>query len=107
MPLIRALDRRRFSDAGPRPQALHVGDHQAIMLLCLQNGQVLRAPDGDASETTFTILSGDGVVVEGEDRHAVVTGDVVHVAPGVAKALVAGTGTLTVLGVRHLTGRTA
>ena len=105
MPLMRALARAKFSDAGPRPQALHVGEHQAVMLLCLQRGQELRAPDGNAAETLFTVLDGEGAVIEGEERHAVAAGDVVHVAAGVAKALVAGAGTMTVLGVRHLKGR--
>lgn len=107
MPLIHALQRRKFSDAGPRPQALQVGEHQALMLLCLQDGQELRAPKNDVAETTFAILEGEGSVIEGEEHHAVATGDVVHIAPGVQKALVAGAGTMTVLGVRHLVGRTS
>lgn len=105
MPLIHALARRAFSERGPRPQALHVGENQAVMLLCLQDGQELRAPEGDTGETTFAVLEGEGSVIEGEDHHAVTVGDVVHVAPGITKALVAGAGTMTVLGVRHLAGR--
>lgn len=104
MPLIRTSERRRFLDAGPFPQALQVGERQAVMLLCLQNGQELVAPPGDLVETTFAVLGGSGWVVEGDERHAVGEGDVVHVAPGVAKALVAGEATFTVLGVRALAG---
>lgn len=101
---MHALDRRAFLEAGPYPQALHVGDTQAVMLLCLQAGQELRAPEGDANATTFVVLEGEGRIEEGEVRHAVHTGDVVHVATGQTKALVAGAGTFTVLGVRSLTG---
>lgn len=107
MPLIHALARRAFSERGPRPQALNVGENQAVMLLCLQNGQELHAPPSDASETVFAVLEGEGSVVEGEERHDVAAGDVVHILPGTQKALVAGAGTLTVLGVRHLAGRAA
>ncbi|MDZ7706806.1 MAG: hypothetical protein U5J97_02720 [Trueperaceae bacterium] len=45
-------------------------------------------------------------MVEGERRHAVEAGDVVHVAAGIQKALVAGAGTFTVLGVRSLSAGT-
>jgi len=102
VPLIRTVDRARFLDAGPFPQALRIGDRQALMLLCLQNAQELVAPADDRAETTFVVVSGDGFVVEGEERHAVEAGDVVHVAAGIQKALVAGAGTFTVLGVRSL-----
>lgn len=104
MPLIRTHERARFLETGPYPQPVQVGDRQALMLLCLQTGQELAAPPGDGAETTFVVLSGDGWVVEGEHRHAVRQGDVVHVAPGTAKALRAGDGTFTVLGVRSLSG---
>lgn len=105
MPLIRTSERARFLDAGPYPQALQVGERQAVMLLCLQDGQELVAPSGDRSETTFAVLGGGGWVVEGDRRHAVAPGDVVCIAAGVEKALIAGAGTFTVLGVRAL-GRT-
>lgn len=102
MPLIRTADRAAFLDTGPFPQALQIGERQALMLLCLQQAQELVAPPDDRAETTFVVVAGDGFVVEGEERHAVEAGDVVHVAPGTAKALVAGAGTFTVLGVRSL-----
>lgn len=104
MPLIRTGERVRFLDGGPYPQALQVGDRQAVMLLCLKDGQEIVAPDGDAAETTFVVIGGGGFVVEGEERHAVEAGDVVHVPQGSAKALRAGAGTFTVLGVRALRG---
>ena len=104
MPLIRTGERLRFLDGGPFPQALQVGDRQAVMLLCLQDGQEIVAPPGDGAETTFVVIGGSGFVVEGEARHAVAEGDVVHVAQGSAKALTAGDGPFTVLGVRSLGG---
>ena len=107
MPLIRTTERRTFLDAGPFPQALHVGDRQAVMLLCLQREQELQAPDGDGAETTFVVLDGDGFVAEGERRHAVTRGDVVTIAPDSTKALVAGPGPFVMLGVRSLTGRSS
>ncbi len=106
MPLIRTVDRAKFLGAGPFPQALHVGERQAVMLLCLQHAQELVAPSSDRAETTFVVVDGDGFVIEGEHRHAVAAGDVVHVAPGTEKALVAGAGTFTVLGVRSLSAGT-
>jgi quercetin dioxygenase-like cupin family protein len=102
VPLMLALERQRFSERGPRPQVLHMGDHLAVMLLCLQGGQELRAPEGDATETLFCVLAGDGEIVEGGERHAVGVGDVVVVPAGTPKALVANSGTMSVLGVRHL-----
>lgn len=107
MPLIRTGERTRFLAGGPYPQALQVGERQAVMLLCLQRGQELAAPAGDGAETTFVVLGGAGVIVEGDERHAVATGDVVHVPPGATKALVAGEGTFSVLGVRAMGGREA
>ncbi|MEX2501994.1 MAG: hypothetical protein WD336_06435 [Trueperaceae bacterium] len=107
MPLIRTDEHRAFLDAGPFPRALHVGDRQAVMLLCLQRGQELAAPDGDRAETAFVVLEGEGFVIEGEARHAVARGDVVTVAPASKKSLVAGPGTFVVLGVRSLAGRSS
>lgn len=107
MPLIRALERQRFSERGARPQVLHMGDHLAVMLLCLQGHQELRAPDDDATETLFCVLAGEGEVVEGDERHAVGVGDVVVVPAGTQKALVARGETMSVLGVRSLGGSDA
>lgn len=105
MPLTRALEGRRFSEAGPVPRPLSVGEGLAAMLLCLQHGQRLQAPAGDDAETVFTVLDGDGFVIDGEERLTVARGDVVHVLPGRARALEAGDGPFTVLGVRRLGGR--
>lgn len=107
MALIHALDQRSFSDAGPNPQVLGVGQHLAVMLLCLQKGQILRAPEGDDTETLFNVLSGEGTIFEDEVQHGVKAGDVVHLLPGQAKVLIAGDGTFAVLGVRHLRKRGA
>lgn len=105
MPLIKALERRKFLPNSPAPQVLNMGTNLASMLLCLQNGQTLEAPSSDTSETLFCVLAGSGFVREGAEEHAVETGDVVHVEPGASKALIAGDGELSVLGVRYLTGR--
>lgn len=105
MPLYRTCDLRRYSDAGPVPRPLSVGNGVAVMLLCLQNEQRLVAPDDDRAETVFTVLGGTGIIREGEDVHEVSVGDVVHVQAGTAKSLVAGPATFTVLGVRRMRGR--
>lgn len=105
MPLTRALEGRRFSRAGPVPRPLSVGEGLAAMLLCLQDGQRLQAPESDDAETVFTVLDGSGYVTDGGERFAVAAGDVVHVLPGRCKALEAGEGRLTVVGVRRLAGR--
>ncbi len=109
MPLIKAMEQRRFSDLGPVPRPVSMGDGLAVMLLCLQSGQTIAAPQGDDAETVFTVLDGEGQVREGGATHAVGPGDVVHVLPGEDKALVAGDGRFTVVGVRRLErrGRTA
>lgn len=104
MPLSRTAEGRRFSDAGPVPRPLSVGDGLAAMLLCLRDGQQLRAPEGDDAETVFTVLEGAGFVQDGDECFAVAAGDVVHVLPGRRKALEAAGGTFTVLGVRRLAG---
>ena len=103
MPLYHALERQKFSEAGPLPQVLNMGDKLALMLLCLQAEQVLHAPEGDSAETLFCVLSGDGSIVEGETHHSVATGDVVYIPPGTTKALIAHKN-FTVLGVRVLKG---
>ncbi|HEX7004600.1 MAG TPA: hypothetical protein VF168_10485 [Trueperaceae bacterium] len=105
MPLIKALARRKFLENGPAPQVLNMGTNLASMLLCLKHGQTLEAPASDASETLFCVLAGSGFVREGSEEHAVETGDVVHVSAGDTKALIAGEGELSVLGVRYLKGR--
>lgn len=102
MPLLKPLEAQRFSDAGPLPQALSVGENLAVMLLCLQAGQELVAPEGDAAETLFHVIDGSGWVLDGDQRHPVQACDTVHVMPGHGKALVAGEGALTVMGVRHM-----
>lgn len=101
---MRPLEGRRFSEAGPVPRPLSVGDGLAAMLLCLQSGQLLQAPESDGAETVFTVLDGSGFVTDGDERYAVSPGDVVHVLPGRSKALEAGEGRFTVLGVRRLAG---
>lgn len=105
MPLLKPLEAQRFSEHGPLPQALSVGENLAVMLLCLQSGQELTAPEGDTSETLFHVLEGEGTVRDGDEHHPVQANGTVHVMPGSSKALVAGEGTLTVMGVRHLRGR--
>ena len=107
MPLINALAQRRFSEHGPVPRPVSMGHGMAVMLLCLQSGQSIVAPAGDAAETVFTVIDGQGTVLEGEAAHAVGPGDVVHVLPGDDKALIAGEGRFTVLGVRRLERRAA
>lgn len=104
MPLLKPLERTRFSERGPVPRPLNMGEGLAVMLLCLQNGQELIAPESDVTETIFTVLEGSGFIHEGEERHSVAAGDVVHVDAGTTKALVAGEGTFTVLGTRRLGG---
>lgn len=104
MPLTRALEGRRFSEAGPVPRPISVGDGLATVLLCLRDGQRLQAPLSDDAETVFTVLDGAGFVTDGDERFAVALGDVVHVLPGRSKALEAGDGRFTVLGVRRLAG---
>lgn len=105
MPLLKPLEQRRFSEHGPVPRPLSMGTGLAVMLLCLQSGQTLVAPQGDEAETVFTVLDGDGSVREGTSTHSVQAGDVVHVMPGEDKSLIAGQGTFTVLGVRRLAER--
>lgn len=104
MAVIRTDAVKRFSDAGPVPRPVKVGEGLATMLLCLQKGQKIEAPDGDAAETVFTVLEGDGFITDGEERAGVGVGDVVHVLPGMKKVLEAGGGTFMVLGVRRLGG---
>ena len=99
------LELRRFSEHGPVPRPVSMGSGMAVMLLCLRSGQSLVAPQGDEAETVFTVLDGEGQVREGEALHTVAAGDVVHVLPGEDKALIAGAGTFTVLGVRRLERR--
>jgi len=105
MALYRTGDLRRYSDAGPVPRPLSVGNGVAVMLLCLQNEQRLIAPDDDGAETVFTVLGGSGAIREGDDVHEVAVGDVVHVRAGTTKALMAHEGTFTVLGIRRMRGR--
>jgi len=102
VPLIKALEQRRFSDRGPVPRPLNVGDGLAVMLLCLQGEQSIVAPSDDGAETVFTVVAGSGVIREGEQEYTVGTGDVVHVPPGAQKALLARGEQFTVLGVRRM-----
>lgn len=101
MPLLKALERTEFSDAGPLPHVVHVGPGLASLVLCLRAGQTLDAPATDATETVFAILEGRGRVLEGDEAHEVAVGDVVHVLPGARKGLRA-LEDLKVLGVRRL-----
>ncbi len=105
MPLLKPIEHARYSERGPVPRPLNVGDGLAVMLLCLQNGQEIAAPEGDVTETVFTVLEGSGFIKEDDARHQVAAGDVVHILPGSAKALIAGDGTFTVLGTRRLKGK--
>lgn len=89
------------------PRPLNVGDGMAVMLLCLQGDQIIVAPENDGAETVFTVLSGQGAIREGDEEHEVAAGDVVHVPPGVNKALLARGEPFTVLGVRRMAARQA
>lgn len=102
MPRVSAYAMRKFSEAGPLPQVLNLGPSFAVMLVCLQDHQELRAPEGDRAETVFTVLAGAGFVLEGDVRHEVEAGDVVHVMPGERKGLIAAGGELSIIGVRHV-----
>lgn len=106
MPLLKPLKQTRYSERGPVPRPLSMGDGLAVMLLCLQDGQELIAPQTDMTETVFTVLDGNGFILEDAERHPVSPGDVVHILPGSSKALIAGQGTFTVLGTRRLKGKT-
>ena len=105
MPLLLPLTQARYSEHGPVPKPLSMGDGLAIMLLSLQKGQELIAPQSDMTETVFTVLDGDGFIQEDDERHPVSAGAVVHVLPGSRKALIAGEGTFTVLGTRRRKGK--
>ncbi len=105
MPLLHPLAQLRYSERGPVPRPLHMGDGMVVMLLCLQDGQELRAPDSDTAETVFTVLEGSGYIHEGEEVHTVGPGDVVHIMPGTTKSLVAAEGPFAVLGTRRMKGK--
>lgn len=105
MPLLKPLERTGYSERGPVPRVLSMGDGLVVMLLCLQKGQELVAPESDAAETVFTVLEGSGFIMEDSQQHPAAAGDVVHVLPGSSKALKAGDGTFTVLGTRRLKGK--
>lgn len=104
MPLIKPMEHARYSERGPVPRPLHMGEGMVVMLLCLQNGQEIIAPENDLTETIFTVLEGSGFIQEGDQRHTVGPGDVVHIMPGSTKALIAGEGAFAVLGTRRLAG---
>lgn len=105
VPRVWVLIKRKFLDAGPRSQLLSLRQGLAVMLLSLKDHQKLRAPDEDTAKTVFTVLSGTGFVQEGDTRHVVQLGKVVHVLPGERKALIAAGAELSILGVRCLTGK--
>lgn len=107
MPLMQALAQQRFSERGPVPRPLNVGDGLAVMLLCLQGDQSIVAPQDDAAETVFTVMEGSGRIREGDEEHEVTAGDVVHIDSGVPKALLATGERFVVLGVRRMAGRAA
>lgn len=107
MPLLHPEEHIKFSERGPVPRPLHMGPGLVVMLLCLQNGQELIAPKDDHTETIFTVFRGDGFIQEDDARHPVAEGDVVHILPGSAKALIAGDGEFVVLGTRRLKGKSA
>ncbi len=104
MPLLEPMDHAKYSERGPVPRPLSMGAGLAVMLLCLQRGQEIVAPDSDHTETVFTVLEGSGFIREDDRLHEVSVGHVVHVLPGSTKALIAGDGTFTVLGTRRLKG---
>lgn len=107
MALYKTGELARFSERGPVPRPLVVGDHMAVMLLCLQKHQEIKAPESDAAETVFMVVSGTGTVRENDEVHQVGPGDVVHLPPGTRKALQAGEDTFTVIGVRQLGAKRA
>lgn len=107
MPLLHTREHIKFSEHGPVPRPLHIGPGLAVMLLCLQNGQELVAPENDHTETIFTVLQGSGSIREGDVIHAVQVGDVVHIEPGSQKTLIAGDGEFVVLGTRRLKDKRA
>ena len=107
MPLLEPLQHTKYSEHGPVPRPLSMGEGLAVMLLCLQKQQELIAPESDTTETIFTVMRGDGFIQEDDERHAVKAGDVVHILPGSKKALIAGDGEFVVLGTRRLKGKSA
>lgn len=96
MPLIRSRERARFLDEGPFPQAIQIGERQALMLLCLQDAQELVAPSGDrAARRIRTCLMPDSELdridvrtVPPRDRHPMLFERFDALAPGEAYVLV-------------------
>lgn len=105
MPLLEPIKSAKYSERGPVPRPLSMGDGLAVMLLCLQKGQEIVAPEADNTETLFTVLEGSGFIREDDAVHKVSAGNVVHVLPGSTKSLIAGEGTLLVLGTRRMKGK--
>ena len=55
MPLLKPLTQVRYSERGPVPRPLNMGEGMVVMLLCLQDHQELIAPENDLTETIFTV----------------------------------------------------
>ncbi|MFB6073564.1 MAG: cupin domain-containing protein [Haloarculaceae archaeon] len=80
----RAYDDERFT-----ARTIHETERQKVVLGYFEPGQFIpvHAPDSDVA---ITVLSGEGVVREGETTHAVGPGDVVVVPAGTERGVRAG-----------------
>jgi quercetin dioxygenase-like cupin family protein len=81
-------DERRFDDGQFVAETIHQSEQQKVVLGYFEPGQFIpvHAPDSDVA---ITIVSGTGVVRDGDDEHRVVPGDVVAVPAGTDRGIMA------------------
>jgi quercetin dioxygenase-like cupin family protein len=74
-------DEREYDDDTFSAQTIHQSERQKVVLGYFEPGQFIpvHAPDSDV---TVTVVSGTGVVRDGDDEHRVEPGDVVAVPAG-------------------------
>ncbi len=81
-------DKRRFDDGQFVAETIHQSEHQKVVLGYFEPGQFIpvHAPGSDVA---ITVVSGTGVVRDGDDEYRVEPGDVVAVPAGTDRGIVA------------------
>jgi quercetin dioxygenase-like cupin family protein len=82
---------RSYDEAQFTARTIHQTERQKVVLGYFEPGQFIpvHAPDSDVA---ITVLSGSGIVRDGEDEHAVEPGDVVTVPAGTERGVRANDG---------------
>ncbi len=94
--LVHIEERIRFDETAPVRETIAQEGALRVVLFCLAAGQEISRHTA-AATVLMQVVTGEGVLVSGDERHDASTGDLLAVPPLVPHAMKAGSGPFAVL----------